>query len=109
MTVDKALEKDPADRYQTMREFVVDLRRMTRQSESPTMSVTARVSHRRRILYVGLAVVAALGPAAAWFFSLRTTSTPVGGPLEMRQITAFTDSATQPSHALDYHASRIRC
>ena len=32
MAVEKALEKDPAERYQTMREMVVDLRRLTRQS-----------------------------------------------------------------------------
>ena len=34
--VEKALEKDPADRYQSMREMVVDLRRLTRHSaEAP--------------------------------------------------------------------------
>src|ERR1035437_10080251 len=30
--VEKALEKDPAARYQSMREMVVDLRRLTRQA-----------------------------------------------------------------------------
>jgi formylglycine-generating enzyme required for sulfatase activity len=30
--VEKAIEKDPADRYQTMRDFVVDLRRVVRAS-----------------------------------------------------------------------------
>ena len=34
LAVDKALEKDPADRYQTMRDLVVDLRRVARQSEA---------------------------------------------------------------------------
>jgi len=34
MVVEKALEKDPADRYQTTRELVVDLRRASRQSGS---------------------------------------------------------------------------
>ena len=32
MIVEKALEKDPADRYQTMRELVVDLRRIGRRA-----------------------------------------------------------------------------
>jgi Tol biopolymer transport system component/predicted Ser/Thr protein kinase len=32
MMVEKALEKDPADRYQTIRELVVDLRRLARRS-----------------------------------------------------------------------------
>jgi eukaryotic-like serine/threonine-protein kinase len=31
LVVEKALEKDPADRYQTMRELVVDLRRLARR------------------------------------------------------------------------------
>src|SRR5262249_46869575 len=31
--VEKALEKEPADRYPSMRELVIDLRRLTRQSE----------------------------------------------------------------------------
>src|SRR5579883_359160 len=38
MLIDKALEKDPADRYQNMRELVVDLKRVARQKhddESP--------------------------------------------------------------------------
>ena len=34
MVVEKALEKDPGDRYQTTRELVVDLRRASRQSGS---------------------------------------------------------------------------
>jgi len=37
-TVEKALEKDPADRYQSMREMVVDLRKLVRQSaEEPVV------------------------------------------------------------------------
>ena len=31
MIVEKALEKDPGERYQTMRELVIDLRRLARQ------------------------------------------------------------------------------
>lgn len=34
LVVEKALEKDPAERYQSMREMVVDLRRLARQSEA---------------------------------------------------------------------------
>jgi eukaryotic-like serine/threonine-protein kinase len=34
MVIEKALEKDPADRYQTTRELVIDLRRASRQSGS---------------------------------------------------------------------------
>jgi serine/threonine protein kinase len=34
LVVEKTLAKDPADRYQTARELVVDLRRLTRQSDT---------------------------------------------------------------------------
>ena len=38
VVVEKALEKDPADRYHAMREMVVDLRRLARQSgETPAL------------------------------------------------------------------------
>ena len=37
MMVEKALEKDPADRYQTMRELVVDLRRIGRRAAEETV------------------------------------------------------------------------
>src|SRR4029077_1000590 len=40
--VEKATEKDPAERYQTMRDMVVDLRRTIRQAlEVPAVSATA--------------------------------------------------------------------
>ncbi len=43
--VDKALEKDPSDRYQTMRDLVVDLRRLLRQgsdTRAPSRSIGQR-------------------------------------------------------------------
>jgi serine/threonine protein kinase/TolB-like protein/Flp pilus assembly protein TadD len=36
--VEKTLEKDPADRYQSMRELVVDLRRIARQADAPAVA-----------------------------------------------------------------------
>ena len=44
MVVEKALEKDPADRYQTMRDMVVDLRRLVRSTvtmDAPVSSCAA--------------------------------------------------------------------
>ena len=45
MVVEKALEKDPAERYQSMRELVVDLRRLSRQkvSDAPAAAVAPNV------------------------------------------------------------------
>ena len=42
MAVEKALEKDPAERYQSMRDLVVDLRRLTRQSVETASPPAAR-------------------------------------------------------------------
>jgi serine/threonine protein kinase len=45
--VEKALEKDPADRYQSMREMVVDLRRLTRRRAQAQPQVASAPSHWR--------------------------------------------------------------
>ena len=56
MVVEKALEKDPADRYQTMRDMVVDLRRLVRSTV--TMDAPAVPARSGRWL-VAAAIVAA--------------------------------------------------
>jgi Tol biopolymer transport system component/predicted Ser/Thr protein kinase len=43
-TVEKALEKEPSDRYQSMREMVVDLRRASRQRTAPLDVSTAHAA-----------------------------------------------------------------
>ncbi len=64
LVVEKALEKDPADRYQSMRELVVDLKRVLRRKAPDSGRVPDRGSHRRRwwlgLAAVGLALLAAL-------------------------------------------------
>ena len=42
MVVEKALEKDPAERYQSMRDMVVDLRRLSRQTGETRAPVATR-------------------------------------------------------------------
>ena len=46
--VEKALEKDPAERYQTARELVVDLRRSTRVTTTAKPGVTGVIAKHRR-------------------------------------------------------------
>ena len=99
LAVEKALQKDPADRYQTMREMVVDLRRMTR------VPAAAARSRPRRAFPVAfslgaaaLLVAAAVG--AAWLIG-RSGAAPGGTRLDLQPITAFNDSATQPSLSRD--------
>jgi serine/threonine protein kinase len=51
MIVEKALEKDPADRFQSMRDLVVDLRRVVRQStEAPALLMAGRSTRAPRWL-----------------------------------------------------------
>ncbi len=62
--VERALEKDPADRYQSMRELVIELKRIVRKSTSAAHSgtVTAAPASRPRAwpwVTLGLAITAA--------------------------------------------------
>jgi hypothetical protein len=64
--VEKALEKDPADRYQSAREIAVDLRRAARRAESavdvaaPVSTDGARAAQRRWWIPAGVLTVAAV-------------------------------------------------
>ena len=62
MVVEKALEKDPANRFQSMRDMVVDLRRLVRQSGEAGGESAAipRVTRRRYWLAAAAALVAVL-------------------------------------------------
>jgi serine/threonine protein kinase/Tol biopolymer transport system component len=68
--VDKALEKAPAERYQTMQDLVVDLKRLTRKQSSAQAASSMSVDRRRvRTLSLtaaalAIALVGALVPAA---------------------------------------------
>jgi Tol biopolymer transport system component len=74
MGVDKALQKDPADRYQTMRDLVADLRRVTRSASAATPALrgaeTGRGSRTPWLVAAGLGalLLAALVPATLYFF-----------------------------------------
>ena len=64
--VEKALEKDPAERYQTARELVVDLRRLTRVTTSAKPGTTAVIAKRWKVIVP--AATAALALSAAGYF-----------------------------------------
>ncbi len=102
MVVEKALEKDPADRFQSMRDMVVDLRRVVRQSaEAPPALPTMRRSKRAgRWLAAGAAFVVVLAAAGAWFVSrFRQPAEPARQ--QYTQLTNFADSATSPALSPD--------
>src|SRR5207247_2433257 len=66
MAVEKALEKNPADRYQTMRDLVVDLRRLLRQSGEAVAAAAPAPAASRRWIWPAAAVAAALILLAGW-------------------------------------------
>ena len=91
--VDKALEKDPSHRYQSMRELAVDLRRALRQDAD------ARTSTRRVTAYAAGVALLAVVILAAVQFSRRSSQAP--RLREPQRITAFSDFAVQPSLSRD--------
>jgi Tol biopolymer transport system component/predicted Ser/Thr protein kinase len=96
MALDKALEKDPADRYQSMREMVVDLRRLARQKSGellPAVTAGATSASKRWgrwpwVFVGGLLLAAALGTIAA-----RRLAPPpaIENPLANARFTRLTD------------------
>ena len=91
----KALEKNPADRYPSMREFVSDLR--AAQRPSGQLAAAPRSQRGRWLAVAGVAVVA-IAAGALYFSSRRTTS---ARRLEYVPLTNFTDSAVTPSLSPD--------
>ena len=103
--VEKALEKDPAERYQSMREMVVDLRRVARHSGETTATVLPTPlapPPRRRTAYfaagIGFVALLFLGGAYKYFYSSGST---VGSPSEWTQLTNFNDFAVAPALSPD--------
>jgi eukaryotic-like serine/threonine-protein kinase len=104
-TVAKALEKDPAIRFQSMREVVAELRRLLRHSSETSAARPEAVRRFRRgrlAIAGGITAVVILGAAAA-------TRYVVGDPtrgsqpasVQYTQLTNFADSAVQPSLSPD--------
>ena len=92
MIVRKTLEKKAENRYQSARDLVVDLRRLTHQPDEPT----AHPSLRRNLAFGFLAVASVV---VSLFVRSKSPSTPV--PLQYTQITDFTDSARAPALSRD--------
>jgi serine/threonine protein kinase len=67
LAVEKALEKDPADRYQSMRDLVVDLRRVLRRKAPDAVATPVpRLPSRRRGWALAAAAVALVSAVALW-------------------------------------------
>jgi serine/threonine protein kinase len=102
--ITKSLEKNPADRYQSMRDVVVDLRRLLRSSlEPPPASEEHNALTRRPVFVVGVAAVLVLAivATAAIVLGRRTATEPVRSNVQYTQLTNFADSAIQPALSPD--------
>jgi eukaryotic-like serine/threonine-protein kinase len=97
--IEKALEKDPAERYQSMRDLVVDLRRATRQTAPEPVAAPSKPDTARRISWKWIAAAAAalvaVGGGAAWlWWGDRSAASPPA--VQYTQLTNFADSAVAP-------------
>src|SRR5262245_35556127 len=102
LVVEKALEKNPEERYQSARELLLDLKRVQRfkTSEAPAYQPEAKPRWIRRAavpVVVGLLLVAGAVGLSYWM----KPSLPVTSPSEYVQLTNFTDSAVAPSLSPD--------
>jgi serine/threonine protein kinase len=102
MLLDKALEKDPADRYQTMRDMVVDLKRAARQ-ESGSIPTPLKQTRNRASLLSLAALIAAVSAAglAGWLLRARVTSGASTAPLQVQRLTDLVGLEESPTISPD--------
>jgi eukaryotic-like serine/threonine-protein kinase len=94
--VTKALQKDPADRYPSMRDLVAALRSVQRPSGQ--RAAAPRKNRGKPVFAAVLAAIAIAAAGALWFSSRKVSSTR---QLEYIPVTNFTDSAVTPTLSPD--------
>jgi serine/threonine protein kinase len=104
--VEKALEKTPEERYQSMRELVVDLRRLLRQSgESSGAALREPPSSRqpaRAVLVSTLVAVLALASTGIWWSASHRPVPDKGfSPVRLTKLTNFPGEETDPAFSPD--------
>ena len=110
MVVEKALEKDPADRYQSMRDLVVDLRRVARPRpfDSPERSLAHGGPESSGSVSRAASAPPAQAPpsppvgrrwsggaggrAAGWFLKQTMVGQPPARDVQVRRLTDLVDS-----------------
>jgi len=92
--VTKAIQKDPADRYPSMRDLVAALRSAQRPSRQG-LAVPAGRS-RKWLVAAGIGVIVIAGALALWSRKVSSTTR-----LEYTSLTNFTDSAVSPTLSAD--------
>ncbi len=107
LLVEKALEKDPAERYQSMREMVVDLRRLARRREEdsssrPAVTTAVPIARPRRWPWMAAGALAAVGlgvAAGRALFVRPAADAPTS--VQLQRITDFVGMEDQPAVSPD--------
>jgi len=96
--INKALEKDPALRYQSAAEMLADLRRLRRDSSSAQVKAATDsqpVQRNRKMLFAGVGVAALLAILAAVFFIFRGRSE--GKEISSIAVLPFVNTGNDPN------------
>ncbi|HSE97842.1 MAG TPA: protein kinase, partial [Blastocatellia bacterium] len=109
--IDRALAKEPADRYQSMGEMLADLRQVGRtvgligSSDSQGAVIPyvppGRRAAGRRLWAMTLAGIVLLAGLGLWFYSLGPSSTPPPPPLKATPLTAYVGLEILPKFSPD--------
>jgi eukaryotic-like serine/threonine-protein kinase len=97
--IERALRKAPAERVQTMREVVADLRRLAR--ESGATSIAAPQHRGRTIAWAAAAIAAVALVAVSAVLRMQRPAPAAPVATEYIQLTNFADSATSPALSPD--------
>jgi TolB-like protein len=110
LLVEKALEKAPAERYQTMRDVVIDLKRIQRHSGAGTERDLARDGrptrrYQARWVVAGVIATAVLIALAVWLQPSSTSETDVGAASATRRTVAVLPFRNLSDRRQDYFAA----
>jgi Tol biopolymer transport system component/predicted Ser/Thr protein kinase len=95
--VNKALRKNPADRYSSMTEMVAALREIQRSGQAVPVATPKR--RRQWLAVASAAAIVAAALAGVWWFRPRQAAS--GQRLEYVALTNFSDSAVSPTLSTD--------
>src|SRR5262245_11898106 len=109
MVVEKALEKDPSDRYQSMRELVVDMRRLARQRHAATALQSAHApqpslgtsSWKSRVAWLAVVPIALVAGAAGWLLHSRLREPNTARIVNVRRLTDLVGLEEEPAISPD--------
>jgi hypothetical protein len=101
--VEKALERDPAERYQSMRELTVDLRRIARKVPAKTEEPVAVARTRRRAVWdvTAALVLLGMGGVAGWVLQSRGAGSKSDAVVQVQRLTDMVGLEETPAISPD--------